>query len=111
MFADRLDEEILSIIERILDSAQNIRNAIVETNPHEQRSMLLRSQGFTFDVMYDEDTEKCCLTELNAFGTRSGCGSCLFQWLKDENVLYRNGRGLGHGAKTGEMEVEFRISV
>jgi hypothetical protein len=44
------------------------------------------------------------LIELNSSGTRSGCGACLFQWLKDGEAMYgKNRDGIG--------EVEFRISV
>jgi len=60
---------------------------------------LLLEQGFSFDLFYKEETERCELVELNTFGVRSACGSCLFQWVKDRKVLY------------GEEEGEFRVSV
>lgn len=60
---------------------------------------LMMEQGFSFDLFYDEDTEKCSLVELNTFGVRSACGSCLFQWVDDREVLY------------GGEEAEFRVSV
>jgi hypothetical protein len=44
------------------------------------------------------------LIELNSFGTRSGCGSCLFHWLRDGDILYSKGTGNG-------KKVEFRVSV
>ncbi|KAH7419380.1 hypothetical protein BKA64DRAFT_650670 [Cadophora sp. MPI-SDFR-AT-0126] len=72
---------------------------------------LLLEQGFSFDVMFDEETQSCALIELNSFGARSGCGSCLFHWLRDMDVLYgkRSKRNCGEGG-LGE-DVEFRISV
>jgi hypothetical protein len=64
---------------------------------------LMLKQGFTFDVLWDAE-ERCELIELNSFGTRSGCGTCLFHWLRDGDLLY--------GKKLGENgEVEFRISI
>ncbi len=60
---------------------------------------LFLNQGFAFDVMWEQENEKCCLIELNTFGTRSGCGACLFHWLRDEAVLY------------GNAPAEFRISA
>ena len=70
-------------------------------------SKLLRSQGFTFDVAFKEQEKCCALIELNTFGSRSGCGSCLYHWLRDEDLLY----GRGPKGENGETEVEFRISV
>jgi len=112
-FASRSNEELLVIVGRILDGVQGIRQAILDTNPDMSHSILMRKQGFTFDVMYNEDTGKCGLIELNSFGTRSGCGSCLFQWLTDENILYGRGNMNGDGSMNGNsvVEVEFRISV
>jgi hypothetical protein len=62
---------------------------------------LMLKQGFSFDIIFDEAAQRCALIELNVFGARSGCGACLFHWLRDMNVLYgRTGKG-----------IEFRISV
>ncbi|KAN0106810.1 hypothetical protein V8E51_009686 [Hyaloscypha variabilis] len=66
--------------------------AVVEERRDELDELMLK-QGFTFDLI-----------ELNSFGTRSGCGACLFHWLRDEDVLYGK-----MGLETGE--VEFRVSV
>jgi hypothetical protein len=60
---------------------------------------LMMEQGFSFDLFYDEDTDRCSLVELNTFVVRSACGSCLFQWVDDRKVLY------------GEEEAEFRVAV
>ncbi|KAK0736685.1 hypothetical protein B0T21DRAFT_288867 [Apiosordaria backusii] len=61
---------------------------------------LLLQQGFSFDVLFDVTTELCELVELNGFGVRSSCGSCLFQWVKDREQLY--------GATD---DVEFRVAI
>ncbi|KAK1759103.1 hypothetical protein QBC47DRAFT_371070 [Echria macrotheca] len=60
---------------------------------------LLRRQGFTFDVFFDQGRECCELIELNTFGVRSACGSCLFHWLEDRDLLYG-----------GRDDVEFRVT-
>jgi hypothetical protein len=65
----------------------------------EREDRLMREQGFSFDLFYDEGTERCELVELNTFGVRSACGSCLFQWVEDRKVMY------------GEEEAEFRVAV
>jgi hypothetical protein len=31
--------------------------------------------------------------ELNPFGAMSGCGSCLFHWVNDAEVLYNINKG------------------
>jgi hypothetical protein len=67
---------------------------------------LLLQQGFSFDVMFDGESGNIKLIELNSFGARSGCGSCLCHWLRDWNVLYGKHKDGGEG-----VEVEFRISV
>jgi hypothetical protein len=59
----------------------------------------LRRQGFTFDVLHVED-QRFALIELNTFGVRSACGSCLFHWVKDRQLIY----GLDSPA------VEFRVA-
>ena len=57
----------------------------------------LKRFGFTFDVaVMEKDVQ---LIEVNPFGAMSGCGSCLFQWLRDAYLIY----GL-------EEDVEVRIA-
>lgn len=43
--------------------------------------------------------------ELNSFGSRSGCGSCLHHWLRDEETLY----GSGKGDKIEEVDVKISL--
>jgi len=81
---------------------EEVKKGIQNGGEGAEMDKLLLEQGFTFDVMYAEDTGECKLIELNSFGARSGCGSCLFHWLSDEVVLY--------GEKV-DGEVEFRIAV
>ncbi len=57
----------------------------------------LRDQGFVFDVRYLAGLE-VQLIELNEFGIAGRCGSALFHWLTDAEVLYG-----------GREEVELRL--
>lgn len=92
MFSDRSDEEKEQVMERIVAGARELHKAIC-ANVDSRRHMddLLLKQGFSFDVLYDEEHETCELVELNVFGIRSGCGSCLFQWVDDRAQLYGEG--------------------
>ncbi|KAL7920951.1 hypothetical protein ACQKWADRAFT_297170 [Trichoderma austrokoningii] len=104
IFGRHEDESaMLNIAHKILDGIQEIHAEIIaymKAHDDDELENLIRAQGFTFDVLYDENTEKCALIELNTFGVRSACGSCLFQWLKDRASLY---------GETGD--VEFRVAV
>lgn len=93
-------EEIEDVAGKILGGIESLHGQILE-DLEEDNDMdrLLLEQGFTFDSFFDEETGRCQLIELNGFGVRSSCGSCLFQWVRDRAVLY--------GA---ESDVEFRIT-
>ena len=61
----------------------------------------LNQTGFVFDMLYAEEKGNVSarnvfqLIELNPFGALSGCGSCLFHWIRDWEILYKgDGRGL-----------------
>ena len=47
----------------------------------------LRMEGFVFDIFEAENGEMQLL-EINPFGVMSGCGSCLFHWINDADLLY-----------------------
>jgi hypothetical protein len=114
VFRGRSEDELEGIVQRIWGEIQRIhREILVEAMAGKGGEMdeLLLKQGFSFDVSYDEKMGRCCLIELNSFGARSGCGSCLFHWLRDGDVLY------GRTVKRDEVgseelaDVEFRISA
>jgi hypothetical protein len=90
-----------SVVRRVMEGAEEMRGLILEEvmKGGTEEDKLLLEQGFSFDLFYDEDTDACSLVELNTFGVRSACGSCLFQWVDDCKVLY------------GEEEAQFRVSV
>ncbi|KAK4040187.1 hypothetical protein C8A01DRAFT_46428 [Parachaetomium inaequale] len=94
-------EEKERVVRRVMGGAEEVRRLILtETEKRgEREDRLMLEQGFSFDLFYDEERGRCELVELNTFGVRSACGSCLFQWVEDRKVLY------------GEEEAEFRVAV
>ncbi|KAK2008702.1 hypothetical protein LZ32DRAFT_539419 [Colletotrichum eremochloae] len=77
------------IIEKVVLEAERLRVQILaDLNGNDKTDRLLMEQGMSFDLLYDEEACDVELVELNPFGTRSPCGSCLFQWAKDQEVLY-----------------------
>ncbi|KAK4234500.1 hypothetical protein C8A03DRAFT_37724 [Achaetomium macrosporum] len=89
------------VVRRVWEGAEEVRSLLLGevAKGGTEEDKLLGEQGFSFDLFYDEDANACSLVELNTFGGRSACGSCLFQWADDRKVLY------------GEEEAQFRVSV
>jgi hypothetical protein len=99
-FAGRDGHGQSSVAQTISDEVTRIHRLILaDLNDNDPMDKLLVAQGFSFDVFFDEETSTCQLVELNVFGVRSGCGSCLFQWVKDRDQLY----GLSNS-------IEFRVT-
>lgn len=100
MFASHSTEEQKAIIQEIWHKTRGMHKRIMDClDHHDEIDKLLIQQGFSFDVFYDEDSKSIELVELNVFGARSGCGSCLFHWIQDLDLLY------------GKVEeVEFRVA-
>lgn len=104
MFNDRSDEKQEQVVERIIAGARELHKAIrQDVDGRRHVDDLLLKQGFSFDVFYDEEHDTCELVELNVFGIRSGCGSCLFQWVDDRVQLY------GEGSRGRRLE--FRVTM
>jgi hypothetical protein len=102
MFANRSEEERSAIVQKIWKGISEIRNLVIDSlRGGNEMDDLLRAQGFTFDVLFDEERSRCELIELNTFGVRSACGSCLFHWVADRGVLYGE----------GSDEAEFRVTM
>ncbi|KAI1734100.1 hypothetical protein F4680DRAFT_439442 [Xylaria scruposa] len=96
------DEVQKQAVEKIVEGIDVIRKQIAaELNAGNEMDDLLMRQGLTFDVSYDEGRDVVQLVELNVFGVRSACGSCLFQWIRDRKILE------GHEELE---EVEFRVT-
>ncbi|KAL1847898.1 hypothetical protein Plec18167_004862 [Paecilomyces lecythidis] len=64
---------------QILEYAE--RTADAETRKN------IQDEGFTFDILRPASGD-IQLVEINPFGAMSGCGSCLFQWIRDAKLLY-----------------------
>ena len=97
MHADASLLEQQKIADAILEGCRAIHALILE---HEAMTEVLKRRGFVFDVLEDAGTQEVQLIELNESGARSGCGSCLFHWIRDARLLY--GR---------EEMVEVRLAV
>ncbi|RSL65282.1 hypothetical protein CEP51_013024 [Fusarium floridanum] len=100
LFDRRPGTTLKAVVDKIWAGIVVIHRHIVnDLKPDTELDNLLLQQGFTFDVLYDEDKEAMELVELNVFGARSGCGSCLFNWVNDFSQLYGEGE-----------DVEFRVT-
>ncbi|KPM36915.1 hypothetical protein AK830_g9659 [Neonectria ditissima] len=93
-------EAMSMVVDTIWEGIKGIHQQILaDLDANSELDNLLLKQGYSFDVFYDEESETSELVELNVFGARSGCGSCLFHWIQDLALLYGD-----------EQEVEFRAT-
>lgn len=81
----------------ILGGIQNVHQRLM-AHPEVCNSGM-KDAGFTFDVVKRPDGT-VALLELNDFGAMTGCGSCLYQWIRDAKTLYGAGE---------HDEIEFRV--
>ncbi|KAI1122159.1 hypothetical protein F5Y10DRAFT_80949 [Nemania abortiva] len=96
------NEERKQTVDKIAEGCDEIRKQIAEElDPKNEADGLLMRQGLTFDVFFDEERGLVQLVELNVFGVRSACGSCLFQWIRDRKTLEGQGE---------TEDVEFRVT-
>lgn len=79
-------QEQNEISQRVFENAKMIHRQIML---HPAMTEHLKNRGFVFDVVEDPTDENATrFIELNDFGATTGCGSCLFHWLKDAKLLY-----------------------
>ncbi len=95
--AEKGMEEQKWIAERVWRGAEEVYERLLASES--MTESMRRKEGFIFDVCED-GKGGVMLIELNGFGAMSGCGSCLYHWIRDAKVLY----GL-------EEKVEFRVAV
>ncbi len=96
------DELRKQAVEKVAEGSNAIRKQIAKgLDVEDEMDDMLMRQGLTFDVFFDEERDLVQLVELNVFGVRSACGSCLFQWVRDRKTL--EGRG-------EHEDVEFRVT-
>ncbi|KAM5439817.1 hypothetical protein MferCBS31731_004227 [Microsporum ferrugineum] len=96
-------ENATKVAEQVYRDSLEIHSKIIRTAsqlPDELVLETMKREGFTFDVMSMSE-EQTQLVEINPFGAMSGCGSCLFHWLKDASTLY----GL-----SGKVQVKMALS-
>ncbi len=91
LYADRPETEQNAIIAQICYEAMKLRQKILAELGDSEDDQLVLKQGMSFDLLFVEERQTVELVELNSFGVRSPCGSCLFQWVKDRRQLYDEG--------------------
>lgn len=83
--ANRPKCEQEDIARRIFIRCRELHRRIMD---HSAMTEDLNKRGFVFDVVEDPQNQSVQLIELNDFGAMSGCGACLFHWIKDARVVY-----------------------
>ncbi|KAF4981418.1 hypothetical protein FZEAL_2766 [Fusarium zealandicum] len=95
LLAGTQPQNLMEVVGRIWQGIRDIHRQIMrELDLTEKLDCLLLKQGFSFDVFYDEGKDAFQLVELNVSGARSGCGSCLFHWINDFDLLYGDGKNV-----------------
>ena len=74
-----------NLAEQVVKGAEVLNSQLMV---HPAMTEAMRSSGYTFDVAKDPESHVIRLIELNGFGALSGCGSCLFHWINDAQLLY-----------------------
>ena len=80
-----------AIANRLLENCQGLHQEIMG---YPAMTEVLRNRGFVFDVYEDPSTQEVRLIELNDFGTMSGCGACLFNWIQNARLMYGVSEGI-----------------
>ena len=78
-------EKYAGFAERLVHICNALHDKIMA---HPAVTELLKSRDFVFDVVENPDTQEVKLIELNDFGALSGCGPCLFHWIRNARVMY-----------------------
>jgi hypothetical protein len=101
LVSDKHEAVAQDIMKKIETLHAKIMSSLLPDQESKHRTLL--KQGFSFDTFFDdeESPDAAQLVELNVFGARSGLGACLFDWVRDFDILY------------GEAsdEVEFRVTL
>lgn len=83
---DASADEHVGIAEKLVHGCGELYDQILK-HAIEERDEVTQS-GFVFDVVENPLTHELQLLELNCFGAMTGCGACLFQWIRDAETLY-----------------------
>jgi hypothetical protein len=91
--------EIKSITSKVYQGISSLFTEIIDiikcSTDDEQGLKRLLETGFAFDVVSDRDGGHVRFIEVNSFGAMTGCGSCLFHWVRDGKIVY----GVDEGAE------------
>ena len=85
------------ITQRLIENCEQLYQRIMA---HPATTEGFKARGFVFDVVEDPADQSVRLIELNDFRALSGCGACLFHWIRDAELLYGFEKG-----------VEMRVTV
>ena len=78
-------KELEHIASRLVEHCEVLYQQVIT---HPEMTDILKQRGFVFDVTENPKTQHVQLIVLNDFGALSGCGACLFHWIKDAKLLY-----------------------
>ena len=95
---DASADEQVKVAEKLVHGCEELYDQILKHAGDERDEVT--ENGFVFDVVENPQTYEVQLLELNCFGAMTGCGACLFHWIKDAGILY----GLREGV---EVRVTF----
>ncbi|KAF2439674.1 hypothetical protein P171DRAFT_436296 [Karstenula rhodostoma CBS 690.94] len=101
-FSHPFDFSLKHTADMVCSGANEVLESIkvfVDSEMSKDIRRLLVRYGFSFDVALQEDGS-VQLVEANPFGALSGCGACLFNWVRDGKLLY----GL-------DEDVEFAVTL
>ncbi|MDI1487593.1 MAG: hypothetical protein OHK93_006863 [Ramalina farinacea] len=90
---DASTHDQLEIATKLVHGCEELYDQIIKHAGDERDEVT--ENGFVFDVVEIPQTHEVQLLELNCFGAMTGCGACLFHWIKDAEILY----GLREGVK------------
>ena len=90
-------EEQVTVAKRVFEGCRALHQQILDEPAMTEE---VKERGFVFDVFDNPTSAKLELIELNDSGARTGCGSCLFHWIRDARLLY----GM-------QEDVEIRVAI
>ncbi|KAI0880477.1 uncharacterized protein GGS22DRAFT_174962 [Annulohypoxylon maeteangense] len=78
---------------RIVKGCDDARKLILEhIDVDDKLDLCLLHQGLVLDVFIDEESDTSFIIKMKVFGMMSSCGSCLFEWGRDREILNREGK-------------------
>ncbi|KAJ6519308.1 hypothetical protein C8R45DRAFT_950953 [Mycena sanguinolenta] len=100
LLADLPPAQLEAEMAHLLEGITHIHAEIIAHSLQNGMNALLNRDGFVFDVYLHPGTREVQLLELDPFGVRANCGSCLFHWVTDAETLFG-----------GKEQIEVRLAV